>query len=162
MINLIHMVNIYGLKEPLMICEVEKLNSVVEKYHIVLLLLFGSRAKGNNSPESDLDLGVLFKSDAFDRSEVISDLISVFPDYDLDLVILNHADPVLKFEIISNYRILYCVDPEVFINFYTNTVKQYNDIRKFLKQEELYLNNYLGGATAGVWECHPPQIDPAN
>ena len=46
--------------------------------------------------------------------------------------------------------------------FYTNTVKQYNDIQKFLKQEELYLNNYLGGAAVGVWECHPPQIGPAN
>ena len=127
-----------------------------------MLLLFCSLAKGNNLPESDFDLGVLFKSDTFDRREVISDLISVFPDYDLDLAILNHADPVLKFEIISNYRILYCVDPEVFIDFHTNTVKQYNDIQKFLKQEELYLNNYLEGVAAGVRECHPPQIGPAN
>jgi predicted nucleotidyltransferase len=145
-----------------MIYEVEKLNPIVKKHHISLLLLFGSRAKGNNSPESDLDLGVLFKSDAFDQSKVISDLISVFPGNHLDLAILNHADPVLKFEIISNYRILYCADPEVFMNFYTNTVKQYNDIQKFLKQEELYLNNYLGGAAVGVRECHPPQIGPAN
>lgn len=147
-----------------MIYEVEKLNPVVKKHHISLVLLFGSRAKGNNSPESDLDLGVLFKCDAlpFDRSEVISDLISVFPDYHLDLAILNYADSVLKFEIISNYRILYCVNSEVFIKFYTNTIKQYNDIQKFLKQEDLYLKNYLGGAAAGVRECHPPQIGPAD
>lgn len=145
-----------------MIYVVEKLDPVVKKHHISLLLLFGSRAKGNNSPESDLDLGVLFEDDAFDRSGVIADLISIFPNYDLDLAILNHADPVFKFEIISNYRILYCADPEIFINFYINTIKQYNDIQKFLKQEDLYLYNYLGGATAGVRECHPPQIGPAN
>lgn len=145
-----------------MIYEVEELNPLIKKHHISLLLLFGSRAKGNNLPESDLDLGVLFEGDAFDRSEVIADLISVFPDYDLDLAILNHADPVLKFEIISNYRILYCADSEIFINFYTNTIKQYNDIQKFLKQEDLYLDNYLGGGAAGVRECHPPQIGPAD
>lgn len=137
--------------------EAEKLNLVAKKHHISLLVLFGSRVKGSYSPESDLDLGVLFENNTFDRIKVISDLISVFPGFDLDLVMLNHADPILKFEIISNYQILYCADQETFISFYTNTVKQYNDIQKFLKQEDIYLNNYLGGCT-GVRECHPPQI----
>lgn len=135
-----------------------KINVLANKHKISLLLLFGSRAKGNYSPESDLDLGVVFDDDFFDRTKVISDLLMVFQNYDLDLAILNHADPVLRFEIISNYRILYCSDLEVFINFYINTVKQYNDIQKFLKQEDIYLNNYLGGATTGIRECYPPQI----
>lgn len=145
-----------------MIYEAEKLNLAVKKHHISLLLLFGSRVKGNYSPESDLDLGVLFESNTFDRAKVISDLISAFPGFDLDLAILNHADPILKFEIILNYQILYSADPEIFVNFYTNTVKQYNDIQKFLRQEDIYLKNYLGGAVTGVRECHPPQINSSN
>lgn len=57
-----------------MIYEIEKLNPVVKKHRISLVLLFGSRAKGNNSTERDLDLGVLFECDAlpFDRFSRLS------------------------------------------------------------------------------------------
>lgn len=137
----------------------EKLKVLAKKHNVSLILLFGSRTQDNYSLESDLDLGVLFQNDAYDRRAVISDLLSVFPDYVIDLVVLNHSDPVLNFEIIANYQILYSFDQEIFINFYTNTVKKYHDIRKFLQQEDLYLKNYLGGAETGVRECHPPQVD---
>ncbi len=137
----------------------KKLQTLVEKHHISLLLLFGSRANGRYSPDSDLDLGVQFNDDTYDHAAVRSDLLGVFPDYDLDLVVLNHSDAVLNFEIISNCRILYSSDPERFINFYLNTVKKYHDIQKFLRQEDRYLKNYVGGAETGVPKPHPPQID---
>jgi predicted nucleotidyltransferase len=137
----------------------KKLQALIKKHHIALLLLFGSRATGRYSPDSDLDLGVLFNSDAYDQVAVRSDLLRVFPGYDIDLVVLNHSDAVLNFEIISNYQLLYSVNQERFINFYVNTVKQYHDIQKFLRQEDLYLKNYVGGAKTGVPKSHPPQID---
>jgi len=138
---------------------VERLECIAKERMIKMIVLFGSRAKEKHSSNSDLDLGVLFKTDVYDSTTALSDLMSVFPGYDLDLVILNHSDPVLNFEIISNYNILYCETPEIFLNFYINTVKQYNDIQKFLRQEGEFLKNYLGGNAFGVRECHPPQIN---
>jgi predicted nucleotidyltransferase len=136
----------------------EKLENIVRKHGILMILLFGSRAKGNYSLKSDLDLGVLFNDDNFDQTALIADLMAVFPNYTLDLAILNHSDPVFKFEIISNYQILFCAAPEIFIGFYTNTVKQYNDVQKFLLQEDIFIKKYLGGATFEARKCDPPQI----
>ncbi|HBT17609.1 MAG TPA: nucleotidyltransferase domain-containing protein [Firmicutes bacterium] len=137
----------------------EKLKTVATKYGVTMLLLFGSRAQDNYCPDSDLDLGILFADLPSDLAPIISDLVSIFNNHTIDLVVLNHADPVLKFEIISNYKILYCSSPEIFINFYLNTIKQYNDIQKLLKQEKLYLDNFVRGVKSGIHQCHPPQID---
>jgi predicted nucleotidyltransferase len=131
-----------------------------EKNNIELLLLFGSRANHTCREDSDIDLGVLFKDAALiNDAEIIAELTEVFKEHPVDAIILNHADPLLKFEIISNYQILYRKDSEVFINFYLNTLKQYNDVQKFLKLEDLYLENFLGGARDGAQRCNPPEIN---
>ena len=136
-----------------------KLNSLAKKHGIKMILLFGSRAQGNSRQDSDLDLGILFTDVPLELAPIISDLITIFKNYSIDLAVLNHSDPVLKFEIIANYKILYCSDPEIFINFYLNTIKQYNDVQKLLKLEKIYLDNLVGGARSGIQQCHPPQID---
>jgi predicted nucleotidyltransferase len=137
-----------------------ELTTLCEKNGIELLLLFGSRANHTSHADSDVDLGILFKNAIFmNNVGIMADLIKIFNEYPVDAVILNHADPILKFEIISNYQILYCKDNEAFINFYLNTLKQYNDVQKFLKLEDLYLNNFLGGARDGAHRCDPPQVN---
>ncbi|MGE5581696.1 MAG: type VII toxin-antitoxin system MntA family adenylyltransferase antitoxin [Bacillota bacterium] len=142
-----------------MVFDKKAVNFLAEKHHIRLILLFGSRSKNDYRLESDIDLGVLFESKPGDLTLVIADFRKTFPDYPIDLVVLNHSDPVLKFEIISNYQILYCKDQEVFINFYLNTIKQHNDIKKFLALEQIYLNKFIGGARSGIHQCHPPEIN---
>ena len=137
----------------------EKLKAIVEKYQITLVLLFGSHAKGDNRPDSDVDLGILFAHEPPKLDALIAELISLFQDKTLDVVVLNHSDPLLRFEIISNYKILYQQDKDSFINFYLNTLKQYNDIQKLLKLEQTYLDNFVGGARDGVHSCDPPQVN---
>ncbi|MCL6591023.1 MAG: nucleotidyltransferase domain-containing protein [Firmicutes bacterium] len=137
-----------------------EIKRLCEKNNVELLLLFGSRAAHTCREESDIDLGILFNNAALiNKAEIIAQLTAVFKEHPVDAVILNHADPLLKFAIISNYQILYCKDTEVFINFYLNALKQYNDIQKFLKLEDLYLENFLGGARDGTQRCNPPQVN---
>lgn len=136
----------------------EQLIVLAEKYKIVLILLFGSQAKGNAGADSDLDLGVLFDGEPRDAASLFTELIAIFKRYTIDVVVLNHCDPVLGFEIISNYKILYSNNQEIFLEFYLKILKQYNDIQKLLKLEQIYLNNFVGGARSGIQQCDPPQI----
>lgn len=124
-----------------------------------MVLLFGSHASGNNSAESDVDLGLLLKDDNYDYKEIMKDLMQVFKDNVIDVSILNHGDPVLKFEIISNYKILFCENNELFLDFYINTVKQYNDVKKFRTLEDRYLENFIRGERNGIYKCNPPQTN---
>ncbi|MCB2290938.1 nucleotidyltransferase domain-containing protein [Clostridium sp. CS001] len=137
----------------------EKLTNTCIKHGINLVLLYGSHARGNSNAQSDIDLGLLLKDDFYDFEDIIKDLMVVFKENNLDIAILNHADPVLKFEIISNYKILFCQEDETFIEFYTNTIKQYNDTKKFRILEKVYLENFIRGERNGVLKCNPPLPD---
>ena len=132
------------------------LSSIVPDFEV---RVFGSRIKGNNRQNSDTDIGILFKDDKYSYEEVIMGIMHFFEGQTVDIVALNHSDPLLRYEIISNYEILYCRDEEIFINFYINSIKQYNDIKKMLKFEKLYLQNFVGGMRSGVYQCNPPQVN---
>lgn len=136
----------------------EELKDICIKNGIRMVLLYGSQAVGNTNAHSDVDLGLFMKDDNYDFKEIIMDLMEVFKDSVIDIAILNHSDPVLKFEIISNYKILFCEDNELFIDFYINTVKQYNDIKKFQVLENKYLDNFIRGERSGLFKCDPPKI----
>ncbi|WHH59317.1 nucleotidyltransferase domain-containing protein [Petroclostridium sp. X23] len=137
----------------------EKLKELCLNHNILMVLLFGSHANGKCTDDSDVDLGLLMEDDQYQHSSLLSDIITIFPDYEIDITILNHSDPVLRYEVISNYKILYCFEPIIFLNFYIKTIKEYNDIQKFLQYEKVYLNNFIGGKRHGVQQCHPPEID---
>ncbi len=137
----------------------KKISNYCEKNNISLLLLFGSRAANSHNRSSDLDLGVLFESDYYDYEKTTTGLIDTFEKDVVDIVVLNHSDPLLNFEIISNYRILYCRDEDIFFDFYIKAVKQHQDMQKIFNLEKGYLDDFIGGKRNGTNRCHPPQID---
>jgi len=137
----------------------EELRNACTKYGIKMVLLYGSQAMGNSNEKSDVDLGLLLKDDSYDFEDIIKDLMKVFNGNIIDVAILNHGDPVLKFEIISNYKILFCEDDEIFLDFYLNTVKQYNDTKKFRILEKVYLENFIRGERDGIHKCNPPKVN---
>ncbi|CAK9331789.1 nucleotidyltransferase domain-containing protein [Thermoanaerobacter kivui] len=68
---------------------------------------------------SDLDIGIKFtkKIDMNLYNSILRDLlIEIFKRDEIDVVILNYADPLLRFEIISNCKILYEAHSEAYIN----------------------------------------------
>ena len=137
----------------------EELRNTCIKHGIKMVLLYGSQAMGNSNEKSDVDLGLLLKDDSYDFEDIIKDLMKVFNGNIIDVAILNHGDPVLKFEIISNYKILFCEEDEIFLEFYLNTVKQYNDTKKFRILEEVYLENFIRGERDGIHKCNPPKVN---
>ena len=142
-----------------MIYNSEELKNICKKNQIKMMLLYGSQVTGNNNSDSDVDLGLLLKDDSYNFENITKDLMEVFKDRSIDIVILNHGDPVLKFEIISNYKILFCEEDELFLEFYMNTVKQYNDVKKFRALEDRYLENFIRGERNGIYKCNPPQVN---
>lgn len=92
--------------------EKQILQSVVyllkEDLHPEKIILFGSRAKGNNRKHSDFDFAVetnkpdgRIKRNLFERIEKISGL------YKVDIVFLNDVDSTFRDIILSNGKVLY-------------------------------------------------------
>ncbi|ADH60571.1 DNA polymerase beta domain protein region [Thermoanaerobacter mathranii subsp. mathranii str. A3] len=136
----------------------KKLKEFVNKYNISLILIFGSYAKGRARELSDLDIGIKFDKniDMNLYSSILRELVEIFNREDIDVVVLNYADPLLRFEIITSCKVLYQAYSEAYIDFYLYSVKSYDDVKKLKKLEENYLKK---GIKNELQRCHPPQID---
>lgn len=95
-----------------------KLSPVFSRYQeeIVAAYLFGSTARGENVPTSDVDIAVLLrsydkKSGAALRFRLYADLCRELKRNDVDLVLLSlSGNLILNDEIVRNGQVLYASD----------------------------------------------------
>lgn len=88
----------------------KKIKKIANKYGIRLLLMFGSRVSKKTHQLSDIDIGVLFEKNQinFERySNLLNDLGEIFPEKEIDLAIINNADPLFLAKIMENYQLLF-------------------------------------------------------
>lgn len=115
--------------------ELEDVCKTVEKlcvrYGCLYALIFGSWARREARGYSDLDVAVRFSDE--DRSlEKASDLA-----YDLeedlglkvDVVPLDKADSILKYEVFGSGILVYCIDESRYMDDHVNAVDEYLDFK---------------------------------
>lgn len=118
----------------------EKLKPIFERYGVVAAYLFGSRADGSAYPDSDYDFGILVLP--FDRERhnlayttkiglEIEDAASLNK---ADVVLLNTASIVMRFEVIKHGQLIYCRDDELRTDFEDVVIRDYLDFKPFLDQ----------------------------
>jgi len=102
-----------------------------------LAYLFGSRASGDTTPESDYDFGVLVEegSDAACRHEMAHELGQVVGHSGVDVVVLNKAPIELAFNVIATGRLLYERDMVTCVEFEAKTMSRYGDYLPVLRQQ---------------------------
>lgn len=97
--------------------------------------VFGSAQKGQIRPGGDLDIGVLFDSKpSFDEQlDLLGNLQQALQFEDIDLVPLNEANPILRFEVISG-RAVFCRDAGRRVEFASLTAREYEDEMALLER----------------------------
>lgn len=120
--------------------KLKKIRPVFERHGILAAYLFGSRADGSAHPNSDYDFGILVMP--FDREkhnlayatrlglemEDAADLNRA------DVVLLNTASIMMRFEIMKRGRLIYCRDHELRTDFEDVVIRDYLDFKPFLDQ----------------------------
>ena len=95
--------------------------------------LFGSRARGQEGPDSDYDIAVWYVDRELDvyqrflRGCDLQVLLAAELGGKVDLVILNDAQPVLQNETVLRGKALYPDDPEAVIRFEARVRQRYED-----------------------------------
>ena len=107
------------------------------RHKILLAFLFGSFASNCSRPSSDVDIGILFETvpDIYVINGLTEELSSILPR-EADLVVLNHASPVLKMQILKNGILIYSSNKKYFHQFFADTVNQYDDLKRIRKNCE--------------------------
>lgn len=110
---------------------------------VLLVFLFGSSVSRRIHPASDVDIGILFDPvpDGFQLNALIAELSSLLRK-EADLVVLNHATPILKMQVLKKGVLVFARDLKVYHQFFVDTVNQYDDLKRIRKTCE---DNILRG-----------------
>lgn len=124
----------------------DKLKRVADEYGIELVLLHGSTAKGRQSVLSDMDIGVWLSDSRQGKGRQFFDLMQkmqkIFPKREVDMVVLNQADPLLLKNIATNFQLLYGT-PKQAREFYLYAISRYQDYKPYLQKEAGYVDKAL-------------------
>lgn len=98
-------------------------------------MLFGTAASGRTTPMSDIDVAVFFKNgdDRLRLGERQIDITCLIMKLchisEVDVVVLNLADPFLRFQVIKYGRLIYARDEKEFCKFKAASLGRYQDIK---------------------------------
>jgi predicted nucleotidyltransferase len=118
-----------------------RIEAIAHKYRTRLILQFGSTVSGKTHPRSDVDIAVLLEHPDLslrDHAELLHELQLLFTDRDVDLVILNRADPLLLKQVSDRFVRLYGSEQEL-QRFRLLAFKRYQDHGRYLEMERRYV-----------------------
>lgn len=105
----------------------EKIAEIAQKYHLKLVLLFGSQAIGRAHKESDVDVAFLPETDLdFDTDVMINyEFTNTFGTDKVDTVNLRTVSPLLFYGIFQAPQVLFAKDEVVFPGYRAYAFKKY-------------------------------------
>jgi predicted nucleotidyltransferase len=123
------------------------LDRIARTHGIRMLVQFGSTVTGRVHALSDVDLAVLLERPLTlaERSELTHDLQALFPDREVDLADLNHADPLFLKQVMDTARVLHGTPAEL-RRLQLLAFKRYQDHRKYLELERRFVAAAVTGA----------------
>lgn len=114
-----------------------RIDELAKKYHLKMILLFGSRASGKIHKESDYDVAYLPSGNLeFDEETDINlQFIGIFSHDRIDTVDMRKASPLLSYAIFTNCQILFAEDNLIFYRYRAYTAKQFADAKDFYEHK---------------------------
>ncbi len=115
----------------------QKLNTakIAKKHKLKLVIIFGSFASGKNRKDSDLDMGVIGEKEiSFEKQIVLTNEFFRIFKKNIDLSVLNRANPLLLFEASRNAVLVYGENSEL-AKFKLYAFRVYNDYAPYFKIE---------------------------
>ncbi len=99
------------------------------------IYLYGSFAKGDALPSSDIDIGVHLdsetKPDYRFLGKLLSDINNLHLDRKVDAFVINNMSPLFRFNVIYPNKVLYCRDHAKRVEFELKTRRDYEDYLPF-------------------------------
>jgi len=108
------------------------------------IVLFGSAARGEIHPLSDIDVGVKSSAPEGERGDLLLSLAGLY-DFDsrprVDIVLLDTASLTLKYRVVRDGRLLFQRDGEAWPRFVEQVLSRYPDWKTYLDR---YLAESVG------------------
>ena len=113
------------------VTELPGFDALLREHGVRFAYLFGSRADGNADEQSDIDIACYLEggdpTDRFRRASAAQRALQRDAPVGVDVVVLNDATPVLRFEATRPSRVLFCDDEEFRLALELRWFREYED-----------------------------------
>lgn len=122
-----------------------KLAKLAKKYKIKLVYIYGSHARDQATPMSDIDLGIVFEEELSKKDFLTNQLkfgVEIEKKFDLEKVDvrnLNLYSPRFRFSVYSEGKLIYSKDENTRIDFQLKAIHEYNDHKYIYDLSNYYL-----------------------
>jgi predicted nucleotidyltransferase len=116
---------------------VPPLEDMIDKYSIKLLVYFGSYLTEFYRDDSDIDIAYISETSLspVEKMALYEDLIRYHRKSEIDLVDLVRSDPILRYEVALNGKVLYESEPGLFEKYQLYYIKRYYEYRPYIEEE---------------------------
>ena len=119
---------------------------------VVLAYLFGSMARGEDGPISDVDIAVLFskepsREEAWDAMLRLPEEVSRVLGRQADVVVLELAPVTLRFAVIDEGSVLLSDDEDRRVDFESKAIREYLDTQHLRDVQRYYLYEWIRGGS---------------
>ena len=119
---------------------------------LLLIYLFGSQGRGDTHAHSDIDLAFLFSKDLSleEHAALVTETSRLLGREDIDVVLLQEAPPLLKFDVVSEGELIYQNVTDDFLNdFELHVIKECFDTEPLRRIQNQYLKERILGIPSG-------------
>jgi len=122
----------------------KRIGQIAKKYDFIYVIIYGSLVEGRYvEGESDIDIAIKIKNAPRGGKNIFKLLANLVSDIgidNIDIIILNNCDPIIRFEVLINGVLIYCIDEEEYYSDVIKSLKWYDDwryIEKSFMEREL-------------------------
>ncbi|NLA57566.1 MAG: nucleotidyltransferase domain-containing protein [Firmicutes bacterium] len=114
----------------------DQITDIAEKYNLRLLVYFGSYMTESYSEESDIDIAYLAEKplNTAEKLGLLRELIVTHRKSEVDLVDLQTADPLLRYEIATSGRPFYEREKGLFEQLSLFYIKQIYELKPVIRE----------------------------
>ncbi len=124
----------------------DQVGTIAERHRVKLALLFGSAVTEKRTHAgSDLDIAVMYEDEPADyreHGELARDFQKLFPNHEVDLASLHHADPLFLKKVTEECQLLYG-DHRRLQELKIFAYKRFQDHRRYFEMERAYVDRFL-------------------
>jgi hypothetical protein len=118
--------------------ETERLTALLARAErdpaVLAVILFGSRARGENTPDSDIDICLVLEPRSYSDLELSEKKLDYLAEFDLDIHIYQQLPLYIRPRVLREGKVLFCRNEDTLYELAFRTIQEYEDFKHIYRE----------------------------